>query len=105
MKLEYSHQLNQAEAIQKLAPFLDNLKAQYGDKVKVVQEEWKGNVLHFRIKVKTGIPFIEPEIPGTITVEDTLLWAEAPVPAFAQSMAEEAQGKFTQILNTCFQKS
>lgn len=103
MKLEYSHNLSQSEAILKLEPFLENLKTQYGDKVKVVHQEWKDNVLYFRIKVKTGIPFIEPEIPGHITVEEGKLWAEAPVPAFAQSMAADAQDKFTQILNTCFQ--
>lgn len=103
MKLEYSHHLPRAEAILKLGPFLEQLKSRYGDKVKVVREEWKDNVLHFRIKVKTGIPFVEPEIPGHITVEDQILWAEAPVPAFAQSLSDEAQTKFTEVLDSCFQ--
>ncbi len=103
MKLEYTHNLPQDQAVKKLAPFLEQLKTQYGDKIKIVKEEWKDNILSFRIKVKTGIPFVEPEIPGLITVEDNRLWAEAPVPAFAESLATEAQVKFTEVLNRCFQ--
>lgn len=102
MKLEYTHTLNQQDAIHKLGPFIETLKAQYGDKVKVVQEKWEDNVLKFRIKVKTGIPFVEPELPGTLTILDNILYAEAPVPSFAQAMEEDIRQKFSGILDLCF---
>jgi len=103
MKLEYPHQLTQVEALSKLQPFLEILKSQYGNKVKVSEENWQENILKFRIKVKTGIPFLEPEIPGTLTVLDSILYAEAPIPSFAQSMETDIKDKFSKILDTCFQ--
>jgi hypothetical protein len=102
MKLEYTHGLDKATAVNMLMPFLEKLQAEHGDKIKSITANWNDNVLSFRLKIKTGIPFIEPELPGTLTVEDQCLVAEAPVPSFAMSKEPEIRATFNKVLDACF---
>jgi hypothetical protein len=102
MKLEYTHGLDKALAVEKLKPFLEKLQAEHGDKIKSITTNWEENVLSFRLKIKTGIPFIEPELPGKLIVSDQILVAEAPVPSFAVSKEPEIRATFAKVLDACF---
>lgn len=102
MKLTYTHGLESHIAIEKLKPFATALTEKHAKKVSVISEVWEGNKLKFRIKVKSPIPGIEPELTGWMQVEDKIMEIEAPLPSFAKSFEPEVIRIIQETLDQLF---
>jgi len=102
MNLTYTHGLESHIAIEKLKTFATALTEKHAKKVKVVSEVWEGNTLKFRLKVKTPIPGIEPELTGWMQVEDKVMEIEAPLPSFAKSFEPEVSRIIQETLDQLF---
>ena len=76
---EVPHQLGQAEAVEKLKGFLDQVKERYAKQISEIEGSWSDNVLSYALTT-FGI-----KVDGTLTVEEESVRMEGNLP-FAAMM-------------------
>lgn len=90
MEVKVNHKLAQQEAYQKAQRMMSELKAEYGDQVQNLKEEWDGKNGKYSCNFK-GMKF-----SGTIEVTDSNVIVKGKVPFFAlpfTGMIEDAVRK------------
>ncbi len=74
MKLEYTHNLGQSEALARLKKFATQMMQEYKDDIQDASESWQGNKGDFMIKAK-GI-----KVTGSLIVEESKVLVQGKVP-------------------------
>jgi len=77
MEVKVNHKLAQQEAFQKAQNMMSELRAEYGDKVQDLKEEWSGN------QGKYTCSFNGMKLVGTIEVTNNDVIVKGSVPFFA----------------------
>lgn len=65
LEMRIIHHFYPDEAVDRIKPLLENLRAEYGDKIAGLKEKWDGNTNSFQFSV-SGY-----EVSGTLTVEQS----------------------------------
>ncbi len=92
---EVPHQLGQAEAIEKLKGFLEQVKQRYSKEISEIEGNWSDNVLSYALTT-FGI-----KIDGTLTVEEESVKMEGNLP-FAAMMFK---GKISKSIRVALEKA
>ena len=92
---EVPHQLGQAEAVEKLKGFLDQVKERYAKEISEIEGNWADNVLSYTLTT-FGI-----KIDGTLTVEEESVKMEGNLP-FAAMMFK---GKISNSIRVALEKA
>ena len=74
MHLDIPHQLGRVEATTRIKRALIEARAKAGDKVKIDEERWEGDILHFDITAESQ------HIMGTLEVKDREFSLDAKLP-------------------------
>lgn len=101
MRIQRSHNLGQAAAIQKIDGFLDGLMARplpAGVKVKHADKSWQGGRMTFAAKFAKGI--MGATVTGTVDVTDSEVVMESQVPALIKTFVGE--DKVARVINEQF---
>jgi hypothetical protein len=72
--IEVKHKLTQAEALKRIKKLLKEVKAEHGDNISELKEEWKGNNGDFSFKV------LKYNISGTLEVTEKYAELNAEIP-------------------------
>ena len=74
MHLQIPHQFSQGEATQRIKQALDEARPKLGDKAKIEEERWEGNILHFAFTAEGQ------HITGQLDVQDNAFVVDAKLP-------------------------
>jgi len=101
MRIERTHNLGQAAAVQKIDGFLNQLMARplpAGVKVKQADKSWQGGLMTFAAKFAKGI--MGATVTGTVQVTDNQVVMESQVPALIKTFVGE--DKIAKVINEQF---
>ena len=85
ISLSVPHSLEQDVALEKVRGLLDSVKAEHGDRISGLQEEWQGNTGKFSFSIM-GFP-----VSGSLVVESSQVNMDGKIPLMAMPFKDKVK--------------